>query len=410
LTDSGRFYVDLEALVADGAGAALPQARPEDDVFPSAPASFTLPILRPTCPARGPITEEEIRYVVRHGNLAPSGGNSQPWRFEWRDGRLLGYHDPGSFAAFLDFDYGGAYVAFGAAAENMDLAAQDLGLQAHIEPFPEPGDRRLVCAITFARCEHPERPPELLDQVHLRVTNRRLSQRLPLDVADRAALEQGMQTPGAHLQWLTDSRRLEQMGQILGQGDRFRFLCQELHGEMMREVRWTSSEVERTRDGLDLATLELSPADRAGMRLIASWPVMAYLRRLGKGRALEQSARKAVAAASAVGLLTINGVGPTTYFQGGRAVQRIWLTATARRLAFQPMTALPYLFARLERGGGEGLAEDEQQALGELRKRYRELFEVAAGHAEVMLFRLAHAEAPTARSLRRRLEDVLSFA
>jgi nitroreductase len=408
-TDSGRFYVDLEALVGDGGGVALLEARADEDVIPSATRAPCRPIQRPSCPACGPITEDEIRYIVSHGILAPSGGNSQPWRFEWRDGRLVAYHDPGRCSALLDFDNGGTYVAFGAAAENMDLAAQDLGLNARIEPFPKPGNRLLVCAITFARCENPARPPELLDQVYLRVTNRRLSQRRPLDPVDRAAVEQAMQTPGARLQLLSDSRRLEHIGQILGEADRFRFLCQELHREMMREVRWTPSEVERTRDGLDLATLELSPVDRAGMRLIASWPVMAYVRRLGKGRALEQSARKAVTASTAVGLLTMNGVGPTSFFAGGRAVQRIWLRATARRLAFQPMTALPYLFARLERGGGEGLAEDERQALRELRTRYRELFEVPSGHAEIMLFRIAHAEAPTARSLRRRLDDVLSF-
>src|SRR5262249_11009104 len=56
-TDSGRFYVDLEALVGDGASVALPQARPEEDVFPSATCAPRRPIPRPTCSALGPVTE-----------------------------------------------------------------------------------------------------------------------------------------------------------------------------------------------------------------------------------------------------------------------------------------------------------------------------------------------------------------
>jgi nitroreductase len=408
-TDSGRFYVDLEALVTDGAAVALPEPGSEDDGVPSSSCDPPSPILRPTCPAAGPITEEEIRYIVGHGILAPSGGNTQPWRFEWRGGQLLAYLVPRGFYLF-DFEHGGSHVAIGAAAENMDLAARNLGLQARIEPFPDSDNRLLVCAFTFTRCQSPGGPPELLDQVKLRVTNRRRGQRLPLDLVDRAALEQAMQTPGARLQWLTDREPLAQIGRLLGVGDRLIFLSEAMHSAIMGEIRWNAREVEATSDGLPLNTLELSPADRAGMRIVASWPVMATLRRWQQGRGLEQQARQAVAAASAVGLLTMDGVGPASYFHGGRAMQRVWLTATAKRLAFHPMTTLPYLFARLERGGGEGLADDERQVLWQLRTRYRELFEVPSGHAEIMLFRIAHAEAPTARSRRHRLDDVLSFA
>src|SRR5262249_24499759 len=46
------------------------------------------------------VTVEEVRYVVAHGTLAPSGGNSQPWRFEWSGGELACRVDPGP--SFLD--------------------------------------------------------------------------------------------------------------------------------------------------------------------------------------------------------------------------------------------------------------------------------------------------------------------
>jgi hypothetical protein len=122
------------------------------------------------------------------------------------------------------------------------------------------------------------------------------------------------------------------------------------------------------------------------------------------------NSRGAVASAAAVGLLTVSGVSRESYLRSGRAVQRIWLTATAEGIAAQPMTALPYLFARLERGGGNGLSRREQAELQELRDRYRQLFETDQDHAEVLLFRVAYAGPPTARSLRRSLDQVLEFA
>ncbi|HZL17000.1 MAG TPA: hypothetical protein VFG23_04555 [Polyangia bacterium] len=67
---------------------------------------------------------------------------------------------------------------------------------------------------------------------------------------------------------------------------------------------------------------------------------------------------------------------------------------------------IPYLLNR----SALGLAEHEQRALADLRVRYRRLFETDASAAETFLFRLSIAGPPTARSLRRRLEDILVLA
>ena len=108
-------------------------------------------------------------------------------------------------------------------------------------------------------------------------------------------------------------------------------------------------------------------------------------------------------------MITVEGVGPQSYLMGGRAMERLWLTATSRGLAFQPVTAILYLFSRLERGDGTGLSEKEIRKLAKLRKDFRQLFDIPDHHAEVMLFRMAHAEPASARSLRRKVEDVLIF-
>jgi len=85
----------------------------------------------------------------------------------------------------------------------------------------------------------------------------------------------------------------------------------------------------------------------------------------------------------------------------------VWLEATVRGLAFQPMAPITYLFARLELGAGEGLSPGEATALRELRARFADLFPAAAGLGEPMLFRLSRAAPPTARALRRHVADVL---
>jgi hypothetical protein len=128
---------------------------------------------------------------------------------------------------------------------------------------------------------------------------------------------------------------------------------------------------------------------------------------VGGGAGLERPTRKAIGGSSAVGLLTVDGVGPASFVRAGRALHRVWLTATANGVALQPMTTLTYLFHRLVHAGAVGLSDAETRELRDLRRLYAELFPVQPDRGEPMLFRVGYAPPPTARSLRRPVDDVL---
>src|SRR5262249_21402512 len=201
-----------------------------------------------------------------------------------------------------------------------------------------------------------------------RHTNRQYSTRTRLSPEQLATFCAAVHSiPGARVEFFQSDDQLEEMGRLLGAGDRLRLLHQQLHRELMQEIRWTRAEAEATRDGIALETMTLSPIDLAGLRLCRHWSSLALLRQWGGGQGLEKMARKSIAAAAAVGLITLPTVEPQAYFNGGRAVQRLWLSATACQVALQPMTALLYLFARLLRGDGEGLDREIRAELHQLR-------------------------------------------
>ncbi len=414
LTSSGRFYVDLEELVRDGAGAVQPgPADPTPAPIEEARVAPAMPAIAPTVVrARAALDAGQVRALVHFATLAPSGGNCQPWRFSWDGKRLRLVHDVARSRSLLDYHDLASWLAFGAAAENVALAAAGMGLEVAVDLAPEPRDAAVVCDLRFA-ARHAlasAGAAALAAAIPERVTNRKLSPRAPVGRdAGEALLRVAAEIPGAALHLVEDPERLAELGEVLGRGDRLRFLSRTMHREMMEEVRWTADEVRRTRDGLDVTTLELTGADLTGLRVMSSWAAMDLVGRLGGGRALERPARKAIAAASAVGLVSVHGRTREAHFAGGRAMQRVWLEATALGLAFQPMAALTYLFARLELGGGEGLSVGEIATLGELRGRFSAVFPDAAGRGEPMLFRLARAPPPTARALRRPTTDVLEL-
>jgi nitroreductase len=399
---SGRYYVDLEAAVADAVDGRVdvgpafavevsPEARSAAQPVPS--------------PRHSGISVDAIRALVSYASMAPSGGNCQPWRFVLRDNELYCLHDVERSVSFLDFEDKASMLAIGAAVENITLAAPALGLEAHVELSPQTDLPRCVAAISFDEIAARDVPE--LEQIAQRVTNRRLAGRVSLSAPEQEALFASAASAGAELQLLTSPEDLHAVAGVLARGDRVRFLSEKMHAELMNELRWTREEVERTRDGIDVATLEMTPTDLAGMRLVSSWSMMRMLRNIGAGRGLEKPTRKAIAAASAVGLVTVQGTSSESYFYGGRAMQRIWLAANARGLAFQPMAALLYVFLRLARQG-TGLSEVERAELMELRAAYCDLFATGPCRAEVMLFRVARAGPPTARALRRPVDEIFT--
>ncbi|MEK7705407.1 MAG: Rv1355c family protein [Myxococcota bacterium] len=406
LRASGRYYVDLEAIVRDGAGAAMGDALSYDVEISPASQRIEAPVLTL---GRDNLTSDEVRTLVAYGALAPSGGNVQPWRFVYRTGRLRCLHDVERSKNFLDFEHNATYVTFGAVAENLVLAAAAMGCTSSVTPFPVADAPHVVCDVHLRRGAAAATPDPLAAQLAQRVTNRRAGERRPLEVSEQRLLTEAAAARGARLQLVTDPGALAQIGDILGRGDRLRMLHETMHREMFAEVRWTREDVERTRDGLDVASLELTPTDLAGMRLVSAWSVMRVVGNIGAGRGLEKPSRKSIAGASAVGLLTCPGTGAASYLAGGRGLERLWLQATALGIALQPMTAIIYVFARVLRGGGAGLSASEVDALHELRRRLGMMFELDDGCAEIMLFRLAKVEPSTARALRRPVDEILTF-
>jgi molybdopterin/thiamine biosynthesis adenylyltransferase/nitroreductase len=404
LTDSGRFYVD-PGLIRDGAGLLRHGAPPAPSIEPS-PEALGPPRMPPPPPRPGVLDESAVRYIVAHAILAPSGHNVQPWRFRFREGRLTLRNDRSVATPMLDYESCGTWLSFGAALENIALAARAIGLDAHFDTFPEAGDPDLVARVDFKPV--PPTVAENFEWVTKRVTNRRSPKErtaLAPELAD--TLQTIVARGGGKLQIRTDNDALDEIARLLGSADRIGMMNKELHRELMDGFRWTRREVETKRDGLDIWTTEMDGLGRAGLSTLKNWRAVEAIRACGGGAFLEEPAKEQLDGASAMALLTMPAFSPASFLAGGKVVQRVWFAANRAGYALHPMTVLPYFFARLERGRGEGFSEPEREELRHLRERYRKVFDVAPDEAEVFLFRLTRAEAPTARALRRNVSDLL---
>ena len=371
---SNRHYVDVEALLSQSQAEHF-----QNDTRLPRIHEFDPDGLQATDNASFP---EFIQFVVEHGILAPSAGNSQPWKFHYESNELWVIHDKQRSKNLLDAEYRAAYIALGAVVKNVVIAAAHRGYDTQIKPFPPSGHQlqadqyELVASLSFSADEQiaTSETARLFPLLSQRVTNRKLSQRVLLPTEQRQALERIAAGYGCQVQFLTDEGGLAELGEIVGEGDWLRILCSALHAELMAEIRWTPEETRTTRDGLDIASLELTESQAAVLKLLERTDVTSFLRNFRAGSALADSGRKAVKAASAVGLISVQGQSPADILRGGQAIEHIWLKASEFGLAWHPITALMYISETLNSPGASIFQPWELDRLSALDVQFKRLF------------------------------------
>jgi molybdopterin/thiamine biosynthesis adenylyltransferase/nitroreductase len=406
LRESGRYFVDLEQLVADPASEA--EGAAAGDRQPGGPSPAQAPSEAEDPGEPGEVTPEPatLDELLMAASLAPSGGNEQPWRWVAAGPRLSARIDGRFGDVLLNFGETARLLALGAAAENIVLLAHAIGLRAKLTLARELSRGSLVQIKFFAptaTAENLERripgSDALAAQIPRRHTNRRLVPPTPLPAGAIAELHDAVASlPGCRLQVVEDAAGRAELADIAARAERLRMLHPAGHRDLVREIRWTPEDARRARDGIDLDTLELGAAERAGLRMLREPGVARLLRRWRRGRALEKLGRRAIVAASAVGLVSAPDSSVAARLTAGRAIQRVWLTATRLGIGVQPHTSPLYLFARAFGGGAADFAPEELDELSELKTRFDAV--VASRPLPVFMFRLFPGCEPSARSLR----------
>ena len=411
LTESGRYFVDLEELIRDARrperapGEAQNLARGSKGPRRVSSALEEAPLQGDVEPGQISLDPSTLESVVDAALRAPSGANEQPWTWStsgpnlWLEGRsrfgesLLNYRDLAT------------HLSVGAATENLVLRAHQLDLSVKLVLPAESASTARVGFRFFRAGEAPVGAEShgfdtLASAIGERHTNRRRTTGGPLEnEALQALARTAASVSGSELLFVSDRPAVAEVADIAARAERIRMLHPAGHGDMVREIRWTLEEAESTRDGIDLRTVDLSATELAGLKMLRSPGVPALLKSWRGGRGLEKLTKSSLLAASAVGLLTMRRQTLAGRIEAGRALERVWLTATRLGISLQPHTASVFLFARAFGGGARDFDGETLGELHGLHARLRAVFGADAG--EVFLFRLFPSCEPLARSLRR---------
>ncbi len=410
--DSGRYYIDLQELIAD-------QKVATKASIPTNPYTGWKELISQEIQqisldkytGRVTLTNELCEQLLQAAILAPSGGNAQPWHWFSHQNCLFLTYDGDTLGTFLDFDQMGSQIALGAASENIILKAQEIGLSVLVEE-QKASNQFPIFLFSFyslaakhkATEKHPY--PQLVQTIPLRLTNRLLGERITIETRKIDYLQELIASiPQARLAITQTPKILDQLAQTVAQAERVRYLHPHGHSDLFDEIRWTAEESEQSKTGIDLRTMEMSNGDIAGLRVAQNWEVIKHLKAWNGGSGFDQLMHKTIDAAAAVACIFM----PTnaSFWQGGRAVQRLWLAANQQDISFQPITPITFLFNRLILGEGAELDPQEKKQLENALQAFQHTFPFSYEQEKpIFLFRLSIATNPTIKSYRRNLTEV----
>jgi hypothetical protein len=174
-----------------------------------------------------------------------------------------------------------------------------------------------------------------------------------------------------------------------------------------KELRFNEKEVNETRDGLDIATLNLSKAEVMALKTASSRKAIEWIERIGGGEAFKKNTKKAIATSSALGIITMPFGTNEAYLHAGEFLQKIWIASTMFEYSFQPITQYSYLMARMTHGKGIGFSESYQSKFNDLGLRFQRILPETITKEVIFIFRLAKEKDATVRSLRRNIDRIL---
>ena len=335
-----------------------------------------------------------IQRILEGAVNAPSGDNSQPWRFKVDGNTIFVFNVPDGDGTLYNFRQRGSYLGHGALVENIVLLSGKAGFNATVEPFPVLPD----CTARILLTPSPARAYPLADAIEKRTTNRKPFEIRPLEDAHRVALRSIPLESGVSLRFVEGEECVTSIAQIVSVNECLLMENRHLHDFLFSMIRW-STEDELSRPGLYIKTMEFPlPVQILFRTLFYSWTAVRLLNLIGLSTSIPRQSAQGYRASSAFGAVVLRGESNADFFNAGRVFERVWLAATHLGLSLQPVTAIPYLAQRVRAGEADAFTDVHKRYISDASESLSSAFNLPGDEHIAMLFRIGYGDAPTAHS------------
>jgi len=405
--DSGRYFIDLDELIRDKSYSPKPfipevysWPKLEEGTMRSLAAEF----IQKQNWNQGNLKATDVDPLISLAAMAPSAGNNQPWKWLYQDGHLFLFHEKSNSYSWTDYDDSLALLGLGAAAESLRLAASRHGYSCEVT---EIFNGQFIAAFRF-KSNALESALPLAEGIEVRCSNRKKAEPIALPSTLEESLKKSLEdVPGLSIHLFKEPEELAAWSKIVGNAEKLRLLDPQGHYEFFKhEMRWTEDEVLKTRNGLDIETLELTPSQLAGLQVGSDAEVMQIIRDWNLGEGLEKMSKEAVLASSALCLISADRSIQKKSIAPGAALERTWIAANMAGWSVHPVSAPLFFINRISESNNL-LDTRISKEIEQLNLEINKITPILQSRRGVFLFRLSQAGLPSKRAIRFQNNEIL---
>lgn len=348
---------------------------------------------------------EHIRRILDLARWAPSGDNTQPWRFEILGAEHVLVHgfDTREHVVY-DLDGHASQLAHGALLETIAIAATTHGRRTRIERRHDTPDTHLLYDVQFL-VEPGLTPDPLAVCIEKRVVQRRAMSTRPLTAAQKTSIEAAL-PDGYQVIWFEGLANRWKLARFMFDNAKVRLTIPEAYEVHKSIIEWGARYSE---DRIPEQAVGVDPVTARFMQwAMASWQRIQFLNKWLMGTLAPRLQLDLLPGLNCAAHFALLADQPLTtvddYISAGRAMQRFWLTATHLNWLIQPEMTPVIITRYLRHGLSFTRVESARHETESLNARLAGL--VGQENCDRLYFmgRIGAGPAPRARSLRISLE------
>ncbi|MBC8085348.1 MAG: Tat pathway signal protein [Hymenobacter sp.] len=269
-------------------------------------------------------TGADLRELVRLATLAPSGHNTQPWKFRVGAGSILLYPDLTRRVPVVDPDNRELWISLGSALENLLVAAARFGYQTETTyHLTGTSDDHIAVALQKTGPVPAGRSP-LFEAIPLRQSTRSVYDGKPVPGGELRQLEAAATGDGVTPLLFTGAAAMEPLLEYVEAGNEQQLTNDDFKKELVHWLRFNDREALASKDGL------LSRG--SGNPSLPRWVANLFIGSSLKPTA--QSKKDALHVRSSAGLVLFTSPqnDPAAWIATGRASERFALLTTTLNL------------------------------------------------------------------------------
>ncbi len=266
---------------------------------------------------------EQLRFLVSYAVLAPSGHNTQPWRFRVSGNELGLFRDPTRRLPVADPVDRELLISCGAALFHLRTAIRHFGYEDVVHTFPDIDEPDLLAYVHLGgRREASLEDHRLLSGVKNRHTNRHPFSRRPVSERDLALIRQAGIEEGVQVRFYTEAEPKRMVADLVAEGDRVQGSDDRFRHELSSWVHANSSD---HRDGLP------GYVHGVGDLMSMAGPLIVRTFDWGGGQAAKD--RQLAEGSPVLAVISSEADTPPDWLNVGEALARMLLTATVLGLS-----------------------------------------------------------------------------